>query len=128
MKSRSILLIVAAFAVFLFVVAGLIRMISGGEKTFLNVVTVLKTNDFIIGRVGSPVIAVRKNSGPWRVSLTEDKRRRGFYSVTVEGPKGKESLKAFWRELVDGSVEVYSIYKTKSPSQDELVWGVPGQS
>jgi hypothetical protein len=128
MRRRTILLIVAAFAVVILVVSILGRIVSGGDKTFLAVVAVIETNSFVAGRVGSPVIAVDKNDGPWRVLLAQDGHRSGYYSVTVTGPKGKEALKAYWREISNGQFEVYSIYKTAPFAQDQLLWGVPGQS
>jgi len=103
------------------------RIISGGDRTFLGVVAVLEANSFVAGRVGSPVIAITKKAGPWRVSLAQDGHRSGYYTVTVTGSKGKESLKAYWRELSDGRFEVYSIYKTELFKQDELLWGAPGK-
>lgn len=128
MKSRTTILIVAAVAVVILVVAGLGRAVSGGEKTFLGVVAVVKTNSFVVGRVGSPVIVVARNDGPWRVLLSGGGLRSGYYSVTVKGSKGKESLKAYWRQLPDGRFEVYSIYKTAPYKQDDLLWSESGRS
>ena len=103
------------------------RAVSGGEKTFLSVAGVLKTHIYILDRVGSPVRAVVQNDGPWKVSRALDGHRHGYYSVTAEGPKGKESLKAYWRELPNGMTEVYAIYhyQTKAFTADELLWGAP---
>jgi hypothetical protein len=123
-KNR-IILILAAFTVVLAAAIILGRAISGGEKTFLSVEGVLKTHSYILDRVGSPVKAVDQNDGPWRVSLASDGHRHGYYSVTAEGPKGKEALKAYWRELPNGMMEVYAIYQTKAATADKLLWGAP---
>ena len=125
MKSRTILTLAAPAVVVFAVAIVLVRNVSGGEKTFLNVAGVLKTHSFILDRVGSPVRAVDQNDGPWKVYLQPNGHRHGFYSVTVEGPKGKASLKAYWRELPNGIMEVYAIYQTKAFTADELLWGAP---
>ncbi len=99
------------------------RLISGGEKIFLGVATVLKTNSFVLSRVGSPVTAVVRDGGPNRTGLEMNGDRRGFDSVEVVGSTGKESLKVYWRKSKSGPVEVYAIYRTKPLADDELVWG-----
>src|ERR1022692_1992759 len=99
-----------------------------GEKTFLPVAGILKTNSCVLSRVGSPVTAILQDEGPCGVMLAFDGHRHGFYSVTAEGPKGKEPLKAYWRELPNATVEVYALYRTKAWTQDKLVWGTPGPS
>jgi hypothetical protein len=119
-------LILALIAVAVFTMAViLVRVVGGGEKTFLPVAGILKTNSYVLSRVGSPVTAILQDVGPWRVDLELDGHRQGFYSVTAEGPKGREPLKAYWRELPNASVEVYALYRMKAWTQDELVWGEP---
>src|SRR5262249_13940727 len=96
---------------------------SGGQKAFDRVAQVLRTNTFVIARVGSPVGAIVQGNGPSHVALGVDGRMHGFYSVNIEGPTGKESLKANWDEPMTDSPRVYAIYRTKAWAQDELVWG-----
>jgi len=123
MKLRTILVILGAFALLVGVVEILGRAVSGGEKTFVRVAAVMKTNSFIIGRVGAPVSAIAHDGGPERTVLGTDGRRHGFYSVTASGPTGKETLKAYWCELPGDILQIYAIYRTKPWAQDELVWG-----
>ena len=125
MRLRTIFLLVVAFGILVGIVEIVGRAVSGGEKTFLRAAAVLKTNSFILGRVGSPVTAVTHDGGPERVVLGTDGRRHGLYSVKTEGPMGEESLKVYWCDLPGGTLQVYAIYRTKPWAQDELVWGAP---
>lgn len=123
MTFRAILTLVvlplAVIALTLTLVLG--GAISGGHKTFLKVARALQHQSYIVNWVGSPV-NVTRNHGPWKVSLDPDGRRRGFYSVTASGTRGKTSLKVYWRELPDDSIEIDEIYWTKPMGQDKLVW------
>ena len=125
MTRRILFTLIALAAVaWILVVAFASRTISGGDKTFLDVASVLKEQSYVVTHVGSP-LSITKNDGPWRVLLEPDGRRHGFYSITAKGTKAEETLKAYWQELSGGSVEIYAIYKTKAWAQDELVWGAP---
>ena len=122
-KTRVWFLVVAVLLALLLEVVG--RAISGGEKTFLRVATVLRTNSFVLSRVGSPVATVARDGGPRRSALEKNGRRHGFDSLKVAGATGSESLKVYWCESAGGLMEVYAIYRTKPWAQDELVWGAP---
>jgi hypothetical protein len=125
MRKSIVLLLAAVFAVLMAIVAFASRAVSGGEKTFVSVAGALKTNSFLLGQIGSPVKVVAEKEGPSTVYFATDGRRHGFYSVKVEGPRGGESLKVYWRELPGGLMEVHAIYRTKAWSQDKQVWGTP---
>ena len=119
-------LFIAALAAVIFVVAVIgSRKISGGDKTFAKVAAALKTNSFLLERVGSPVRNVEENGGPSEISLGSNGLRYGYYSIEADGSKANESLKAYWRELPGGAVEIYAIYKTAPLKTDELLWGQP---
>lgn len=119
-------LFIAILAAVVFVVAVIAsRKISGGDKTFFKVAAALKTNSFLLDRVGSPVRDVEQNDGPSEVSLGDSGRRHGYYSIEADGAKAKESFKVYWRELPEGTVEIYAIYKTAPLKSDELLWGQP---
>lgn len=123
MKRRAILIFIAlplvVAALTLAVILG--SAISGGHKTFLKVAGALTHQSYIVSWVGSPV-KITRNHGPWKVLPGPNGRRSGFYSITATGTRGHASLKVYWRELPDGSVEIDKIYWTKPMAQDELVW------
>lgn len=123
MNRRAIITFVALplAVIALTLVLILVNAISGGKKTFLKVANALQHQSYIVNWVGSPV-KIARNHGPWKVSLDPDGRRNGFYSITASGTKGHASLKVYWRELPNNSVEIDEIYWTKPMGQDDLVW------
>jgi hypothetical protein len=122
MTRRAILKLVALpFAVIALILPLFLSSVISGHKTFLKVASALQHQGYIINWVGSPV-KITRNHGPWKVSLDPIGRPGGFYSISASGTRGHASLKVYWRELPDNSVEIDEIYWTKPMGQDELVW------
>jgi hypothetical protein len=122
MRGRTVISLAAVGAVVVVIAVILVRVISGGEKTFLGVARVLKVHPFVLERIGAPVTAFDQNDGASEISLAENGLRDGNYSFTATGPKGTEYLRAYWREVSSGVYEVESIYGTKPFEQDRLLW------
>ena len=118
-----ILLAVLGFIAFVGMIELLGRRISGGHQTFFAVSEALRTNSYIVGRVGSPVTSVTKNDGPEHAVLAARGHRYGFYSVTASGRSTNSEFKIFWDQLPGSNVQVYAIYRTKLWADDVLVWG-----
>ena len=128
MGGRTVISLAAVGAVVIVIAVILVRVISGGEKTFLGVARVLRVHPFILERIGAPVTALDQNDGASEISLAANGLRDGNYSFTATGPKGTEYLRAYWREVSSGVYEVDSVYETKPFEQDKLLWARDGSS
>jgi hypothetical protein len=122
MTRRAILILaVLPLAVIALILPLFVSRAISGHKTFLEVAGAMSHQSYIVNWVGSPV-KITRNRGPWKVSLDPNGRRSGFYSITASGTKGHASLKVYWQELPNNSVEIDEIYWAKPMGQDELVW------
>jgi hypothetical protein len=129
MSPRKVIIIAAAVVVGFVGVTLCIRSVNrslGADEASHKIGSLLATHGYILRLVGSPASITVQRDEPSRVERDwKSNRRDGFFTVTATGPKGTESLKAFWAEGTAGAIDVYAIYRTAPWKQDVLIWGTP---
>src|ERR1041385_8821013 len=74
------------------------KVVARQNRLFLLAVEAIKTNPFVLGRVGSPVAPILHNVGPSSAVLGLDGHYHGFYSIAAKGSNGQELLKVYRSE------------------------------